>query len=64
MERTEEGGFLLKDGVKPSEAIKDIFVNSSLYGTECATAMVIVFYGAIVNVFPEEVFDRVFHIYI
>ena len=59
-ERTEEGGFLLKDGVKPSEAIKDIFVNSSLYGTECATAMVIVFYGAVVNVFPEEVFDCVF----
>ncbi|NMB95155.1 MAG: protein-glutamine gamma-glutamyltransferase [Clostridiaceae bacterium] len=59
-ERTDEGGFLLKNGIKPSEAIKDIFINSSLYGTECATAMVIVFYGAVVNVFPEEVFDRVF----
>ena len=64
-ERTNEGGFSLKNEVKPSDAIKDILVNSAKYGTECSTAIVIVYYGAVVNVFPEEVFNRVFsHIYL
>lgn len=59
-ERTNNGGFLLKQGVRPSEAIQDIFINSSLYGTECATAMVIIYYKALLNVFPPEQFDRMF----
>ena len=41
--RTDEGGFVLKDGVKASEAIHDIFANSPKYATECATAMMIVY---------------------
>ena len=58
--RTAEGGFLLKNGVRPSMAIKDIFINGPKYGTECATAIVIIYYGALLNIFPEELFNRVF----
>lgn len=58
--RTNEGGFLLKEGVKPSEGIKDIYINSSMYGNECATAMVIVFYKALVDIYPEELFNKMF----
>ncbi|MCR4434798.1 MAG: protein-glutamine gamma-glutamyltransferase [Clostridiales bacterium] len=59
-DRTNDGGFLLKKGVNPSDAIKDIYVHSSKYGTECATAMVIVYYKAVLDVFPEELFNRLF----
>jgi protein-glutamine gamma-glutamyltransferase len=59
-QRTEEGGFLLETGVKPSDAINDIFKNSYLYGTECATAIVIVYFKALVDVFPEEQFNKLF----
>lgn len=59
-ERTDEGGFLLKEGVKPSDAIKDIYINSSKYGTECSTAMVIIYYKALVDILPEAVFNRLF----
>jgi len=58
--RTDEGGFLLKDGVKPSEGIRDIFINSSQYGTECATAIVIIYYKALLNIYPEELFNEMF----
>lgn len=58
--RTEEGGFLLESNVKPSDAIRDIYVHSSKYGTECATAIIIVYYKALLDTFPEELFDRLF----
>jgi len=58
--RTAEGGFRLKSGVSPSEAIRDIFENGRKYGTECATAMVIVYYGALLAVLGKEKFDRTF----
>lgn len=58
--RTEEGGFLLKRGIKPSEAIRDIFIHGREYGTECATAMVIVFLKAVLELYPEELFNRLF----
>lgn len=58
--RTNEGGFELKEGVKPSDAIKDIYIHSSKYGTECATAMVILYYKALVDVLQEGLFNRLF----
>ena len=59
-ERTKEGGFKLKKGITPSAAIKDISINSSKYGTECATAMIIIYYQALLNIFGEKLFNELF----
>lgn len=59
-ERKNDGGFALRRGVRPSQAIRDIFQNGREYGTECATAMVIIYYKALLEVFGEEVFDELF----
>ena len=58
--RTNEGGFRLKPGASPSAAILDIYRNGRSYATECATAMVIVYYRALLAVFGEQKFNRVF----
>ena len=57
---TNKGAFKLKSGVKPSEAIRDIFVNGFKYAFECATAMVIVLYKAVLDSIGEEQFNRLF----
>jgi protein-glutamine gamma-glutamyltransferase len=59
-ERTDEGGFLLRENVKPTDAVRDIFINGRKYGTECATAIVIIFYKAVLEAFPEERFNELF----
>lgn len=59
-DRMPNGGFRLKKGVSPSAAIQDIFRNGQKYGTECATGMMIVLYGALVKVYGEGQFDRLF----
>ena len=44
---TRHGGFVIRPGVKPSDAIRDIFNNGQLYAFECATSIVIVYYKAV-----------------
>ena len=58
--RTDEGGFILKKGVRPSAAIEDISINSSKYGTECATAMIIIYYQSLLNLFTDKFFNQLF----
>lgn len=57
---TSVGGFQLRHGVKPSDAIQDIFMNSSQYAFECATAKIIIFYHAVLNSIGEDLFNRIF----
>lgn len=57
---TSTGGFQLRDDVKPSDAIKDIYMNGRMYAFECATAMLIVMYKAVLDVLGPELFDRYF----
>lgn len=59
-DRTENGGFRLKPDVSPSAAINDIFTHGSLYATECATGMAIVYYKAVLTVFGDQAFDTLF----
>jgi protein-glutamine gamma-glutamyltransferase len=54
------GGFLLRRGVNPSDAIKDIFINSSLYTFECATATIMIYYYAFLKLIGDTVFNRLF----
>ena len=58
--RTGNGGFRLKQGAEPAAAIEDIFTNGRAYATECATAMVIVYYRALLDVFGKERFNELF----
>jgi protein-glutamine gamma-glutamyltransferase len=57
---TSIGGFLLRHGVKPSDAIQDIYMNSSQYAFECATAKVIIYYHAVLNLIGESLFNQLF----
>lgn len=59
-ELTRHGGFRLQQGVNPSVAIQDIFINSSLYAFECAGAMLIIYYHAVLNVIGESTFNHFF----
>lgn len=59
--RHDDGGFELKPDVKASDAIRDIYKNGTKYGTECATAMQIVYYKALLSIFPEDVFNKMFN---
>lgn len=59
--RTRQGGFRLRPGVRPSAGIYDIFRNGQFYATECATAIVIVFYKALLDLYGYEIFDQLFN---
>ncbi|RDW20494.1 protein-glutamine gamma-glutamyltransferase [Oceanobacillus chungangensis] len=57
---TDAGGFRLRDDVKPSDAIRDIYKNSSLYEFECATAIIIIYYHAVLKSIDEHLFNQLF----
>lgn len=59
-QRTNEGGFLLKSNVNPSDAIQDIYQNSSQYAFECATACIIIFYHAVLKIIGRPLFNSLF----
>ncbi len=59
-DRRLDGGFVLKRDVKPSDAINDIFIHTRLYGTECATAVMIVYYKAVLGSYGADLFNRAF----
>lgn len=58
--RTENGGFQLRGGVLPSVGINDIFENGHLYGFECAGAIIIILYKAVLETVGDEVFNEYF----
>jgi protein-glutamine gamma-glutamyltransferase len=60
-ERREDGGFELKKDVRASDGIRDIFKNTRKYATECATAIVIIFYAAVLDAFSDDLFNTAFH---
>lgn len=57
---TEKGAFILKPDVLPQAGIEDIFRNGNKYAFECATAMVIVFYKAVLESIDKRAFNRLF----
>jgi protein-glutamine gamma-glutamyltransferase len=57
---TRAGGFLLRPDVRPADAILDIYRNSSLYAFECATAIPIIYYHAILNSIGSYLFNFLF----
>jgi len=59
-DRTDNGGFMLRPGANAAQAIRDIFTNGDQYATECATAIVIVYGKALVEVLGENLFNQQF----
>ena len=57
---TPAGGFVLNPGVQPADGISDIYRNGWLYAFECATAMVIVLYAAVLETIGEQRFNELF----
>lgn len=58
--RTDNGGFSKITGVKSSDAINDIFINGNEYTTECATAIMIVYYKGLLNIYGDDLFNKLF----
>jgi protein-glutamine gamma-glutamyltransferase len=59
--RTAYGGFSLRHGVEPSEAITDIFLNGKKYGFECTTAIMIMLYKAVLESIGAGMFNQLFN---
>ena len=58
--RLPNGAFLLREGVNPSEGIEDIVKNGELYAFECATAIAIVLYIAVLYTIGPRAFNTYF----
>lgn len=58
--RLSNGGFLLKNNVKPSVAILDILKKGPLYAFECSTAIAIVLYISTLYSIGSSLFDAYF----
>ena len=58
--RTDNGGWRLRAGADPANAVRDIFTNGHLYATECATAMGIIYHKAVLDVYGDDLFNRTF----
>ncbi|MDO3677436.1 protein-glutamine gamma-glutamyltransferase [Paenibacillus ehimensis] len=58
--RTEDGGFKMRRDVLPAAAIRDIFSNGRAYAFECATAIIIVLYKAVLETIGDQKFNRLF----
>lgn len=50
----------VRQGVRPSDAINDIFKHGSKYGMECATATMVIMYKGILDTIGPKDFDRAF----
>ncbi|MFT8362504.1 MAG: protein-glutamine gamma-glutamyltransferase [Sporolactobacillus sp.] len=62
---TGDGGFELKPNRLPADAIRDIFSHGQDYAFECATAMMIVLYKALLGTITDSLFNETFqHIYL
>lgn len=53
-------GYLLKPNVLPSEAIKDVFTNGKEYAFECSTAIVLIYYKAVLDTIATSYFNSLF----
>ncbi|UII57109.1 protein-glutamine gamma-glutamyltransferase [Cytobacillus spongiae] len=53
-------GFILQPNVHPSDAVRDIYRNSNLYGFECSTAIMVIYYNAVLASIPKRSFDYLF----
>lgn len=55
------GAFMLKAGVAPASAIRDIFYHGVAYAYECAVAMIMIYYKAVLEIFGDARFNELFH---
>lgn len=58
--RGAPGSYKLKEGVRPSVAIRDLLANPDNYRFECATALVLIYYTAVLNTMGDREFDKKF----
>lgn len=59
--RLRNGGFLIREGVAPSDAILDIIKNGKLYAFECSTAIAMVLYIATLYSIGPRAFNQYFN---
>ncbi|MEH7745305.1 protein-glutamine gamma-glutamyltransferase [Neobacillus drentensis] len=59
--RLNNGGFLLKPNVRPTEAILDVIKNGKLYAFDCSTGIAIVLYLAALYTIGRRKFDILFN---